>query len=154
MAMTEKQAKALWAPVSSHAYGADAVYIPHFGQPGGVEFIIALKELIGISEATTIHLLEEIECANYIALDSTKDSRYAKYDTRTDYFLENDGYEALLLAENTEVAAEDMKYRKVERQEDFIRLVKVIKSGAWLIGIIISVGINIYFILKFWLKLF
>ena len=127
------------------------------GQPNkqsDFEFIIALKELKGISEATTIHLLEEIESDNYIELDSTKDSRYAKYETRTDYFLENGGYEEQFLAENSEVAAEDMKYRKVERQEGFIRFVKVIKSGAWLVGFIISVGINIYFILKFWLKLF
>ena len=123
-----------------------------FYEQSDFKFIIDLKELKGISEATTIHLLEEIESDNYIELDSTKDSRYAKYETRTDYFLETGGYEAQFNAEQSSDALEEMKYRKVERQEGFIRFVKVIKSGAWLVGFVISVLINIFFVLKYFMK--
>ena len=118
------------------------------------EILIGLIELKDISGATVIHLIEEIAGDEYINLGGSKDNKIAFYDSRADYFLENGGYEAQYLAEHSEVAAEDMKYRKVERQEAFIRFVKVIKSGAWLAGFIISVGINIFFVLKFLLKLF
>lgn len=106
------------------------------------------KELNGISYASAVHLLEEIEGDNYITTGSTKDGPYAGYLSRTEYFLEQGGYEAQYLAEQSEVTAEEMKYKKVERQEGFIRFVKVIKSGAWLVFFVVSVAANIFLILN------
>ena len=34
----------IWAPVSSTAYGANAVYIPEYGKPRTIEFILVLTQ--------------------------------------------------------------------------------------------------------------
>ena len=34
----------LWAPVSSVAYGANAVFIPEYGKPGTLEFILVMVQ--------------------------------------------------------------------------------------------------------------
>ena len=101
--------------------------------------------LENITLAAFINLIEEISLDGLIEtrLNSTGDLFIIVSKTsKIDFFLEQGGYETQYLTEQSEVSAENAKFR----QENFIRFVKVIKSGAWLLVFAISVLVNIYFI--------
>ncbi len=111
-----------------------------------------IKELKGVSGATIAHLIDDLTLDCYVITSSSRGGKFVGYQSRADYFLEQGGYEAQYYAEKAIEEAEDKKYGRIERQKNFIRFVKVIKSGAWLVGFIVSIAFNIYFVLKFWLK--
>lgn len=130
------------------AINKDAILQNHFNNKYSASKFFQ-SSIINATIPEIRNYLKEIEEDGYIVESKSQPGTFVKSHT-ADLFIRNGGYEAQYTAE----AVEAMKYRKIEKQEGFIRFVKVIKSGAWLVGFIISVGINIFFVLKFLLKLF
>jgi len=126
-------------------------FVEHGNNFFGADDIVNAKVTeAGLSEINQYIL--DIEFRGYVTVSPNLQGKIYRASPTAEHFLNQGGFTAEfteVLEQEALLNKESTKDKRRERQEDFIRFGKVIKTGVWLVVLLISIVANIFFLLKY-----